>query len=113
MIQKGDDLGYSHSLQQKITKYEVDGAESGAGCLEKVKTEKYNLILMDIMMPHMTGVETLHKLREDENFKTPVIAFTADAVAGAEENYLKEGFDDYISKPINIDDMKEKIKKIL
>lgn len=111
-----DDNHLNIKVAQRILstlKYEVDGAESGAECLEKVKTEKYNLILMDIMMPHMTGVETLHKLREDENFKTPVIAFTADAVAGAEENYLKEGFDDYISKPINIDDMKEKIKKIL
>ena len=111
-----DDNHLNIKVAQRILstlKYDVDGVESGEECLEKVKTDSYNLILMDIMMPHMSGVETLHKLREDESFKTPVIAFTADAVAGAEENYLKEGFDDYISKPINIEDMKEKIQKIL
>ena len=94
-------------------KYEVEGVESGEECLDKVKENSYNLILMDIMMPHMSGVEALNKLKEDPEFHIPVIAFTADAVAGAEENYLSQGFDEYISKPINVDNMKSKITKVL
>ena len=91
----------------------TDECDSGIKCLQKIENgKKYDLILMDIMMPEMSGEETLNKLKEDRNFDTPVIALTADAVTGAEEKYLSEGFIDYISKPFNKNQIKEKIDKI-
>ncbi len=78
----------------------VDSCMSGAECLEKVKVIKYDLIFMDDMMPKMSGTATFHKLKEDPNFKTPVVVLTANAIAGMEEKYLGEGFDSYLPKPI-------------
>ena len=73
---------------------------SGQECLNLCKTNKYDIILMDIMMPLMNGIEALKRIRIDDK-KVPVIALTADAVEGMEEKYLKEGFNDYLSKPID------------
>ena len=89
--------------------FNLDECYNGEECLDKVFTNKYDLILMDIMMPGMNGVETMSKLKEMEGFNTPVIALTADAVAGAKERYLNEGFVDYISKPFSRDQIKEKL----
>lgn len=89
--------------------FTLDECYNGEECLDKVFTNKYDLILMDIMMPGMNGVETMSKLKEMEGFNTPVIALTADAVAGAKERYLNEGFVDYISKPFSRDQIKEKL----
>ena len=80
--------------------------------IEKNKTKEYDLILMDIMMPNMSGETALLKLKENSNFKTPVIALTADAVAGAKEKYISEGFVDYIAKPFNREQIKIKLDKI-
>jgi len=68
--------------------YEIDEVYSGDECLEKIKEKQYDVILMDIMMPGMSGDETLVKLKEDSNFNTPVIAVTADVEAGSETKYL-------------------------
>ena len=87
----------------------LEDCNSGAICIEKVKENKYDLILMDIMMPGMSGDECLKILKEDPDFKTPVIALTADAVQGAKEKYLKAGFNDYIAKPFSRDQIKEKL----
>ncbi len=93
--------------------YSVDESESGQLCLDKInKGEKYDLILMDIMMPEMSGETTLSKLKEISDFNTPVIALTADAVAGAQEKYKEEGFIDYIAKPFTKEEIKEKLEKI-
>ncbi len=93
--------------------FDIDDVSSGMECLEKVAGGfKYDLILMDIMMPEMSGETTYKKLQELPNFDTPVIALTADAVAGAEEHYKKEGFIDYIAKPFNRDQIKEKLELI-
>lgn len=81
---------------------------SGLECLSCVSSKKYDIIFMDIMMPNMNGVEVLRKLREN-GVNTPVIALTADAIEGQEEKYMSEGFDGYISKPIN----KEKLSYVL
>ena len=89
---------------------EIEECENGKICLEKIRSgEKYDLILMDIMMPVMSGETALKKMKEIEEFDTPVIALTADAVAGAREKYLDEGFIDYIAKPFNRDQIKEKL----
>ena len=93
--------------------FEIDEATDGLKCLEKViNGNEYDLILMDIMMPNMSGESALAKLKEKPNFKIPVIALTADAVAGAKEKYISEGFFDYISKPFNREQIKEKLDLI-
>ena len=80
--------------------------ESGFICLDKVKEEKYDLILMDIMMPKMGGLETLKRLKEIDGFSTPVVALTADAIQGKSDKYKEVGFNDYLAKPIDRDELK-------
>lgn len=93
--------------------FEIDEAEDGQVCLDKINVgNEYDLILMDIMMPNMSGEETIKKLKENKNFNTPVIALTADALSGAKEKYMQEGFADYIAKPFSKDQIKEKLDKI-
>ena len=90
----------------KGTRLQIDVAASGEECLELIKRKTYHLICMDHMMPVMDGVQTLHAIRELEGNPSrdiPVIALTANAVAGAKEMYLKEGFQDYLTKPIDAD----------
>ena len=80
----------------------IDTAESGEEALALAGKQVYDLILMDQRMPGMDGTETLHRLREEgKNRETPVICLTADAVIGAKERYLAEGFTDYLTKPID------------
>lgn len=93
--------------------YEIDECYNGKECLEKLKSNSYDLILMDIMMPEMDGEATIKKLRNSSDFKTPVIALTADAVAGANEKYMSEGFIDYLAKPFKKEDLENKIVKVL
>ncbi len=94
--------------------FTIEEAEDGLKCLEKVKRgDEYDLILMDIMMPNMSGETALKKLKGNPNFCIPVIALTAGAIAGAKEKYIEEGFVDYIAKPFNRDQIKEKLDKIL
>lgn len=91
----------------KRTKIQVVTAESGKQCLAYVQKQKFHIIFMDHMMPEMDGIETLHeiqKLAEQTDFPnkdTPVIVLTANAVAGAREMYLAEGFANFLTKPID------------
>ena len=90
----------------KRTRMKIVTADSGRSCLELVKKEPFHIIFLDHMMPEMDGIETLHeiqKLSEFPNEKTPVIALTANALSGAKETYLKEGFVDFLTKPIDAD----------
>ena len=88
----------------------TDLVDSGFECIEKIKSGTiYNLILMDDMMPQMSGTETFKKLKQLENFNVPVIALTANAISGMKEKYLQEGFNDYISKPID----KKELERVL
>ena len=93
----------------------IDTANSGEECLKLTAKNAYHMILLDHMMPGMDGVETLHKLREQNgpNAKTPVVASTANALSGAAKEYLSEGFDDYLSKPATGKDLEEMILKYL
>jgi CheY-like chemotaxis protein len=77
------------------------------------ESNDYDLILMDIMMPGMSGEETLRRLKEIEDFETPVIALTAEAEAGSEEKYESEGFVDYLAKPFSKDQIKEVLDRVL
>ncbi len=91
----------------------IDECYNGQECLDKIKNGNYyDVILMDIMMPIMSGETCIKELKQIPNFDTPVIALTADAVAGSEEKYKSEGFIDYIAKPFSKDQIKEKISNI-
>ena len=94
-------------------KLDITTVESGALCIDKVNSDTYDLILMDDMMPNMSGVETLHKLKEIDGFAIPVVALTANAVTGMKEKYLNDGFDDYLAKPINRDELNNIVAKYL
>ena len=90
----------------KRTKMNIVTADSGRKCLELVKKEHFHIIFMDHMMPEMDGIETLHeikKLTDFPNADTPVIILTANALSGAREGYLSEGFADFLTKPIDGD----------
>lgn len=98
------------------TRVQVDEAESGAQCLEMVSTNHYDLIFLDHMMPDMDGIETLQVMRSMQDYPckgTPVIALTANAIAGAKEMYLAAGFDDFLSKPIIPDKLENMIRRKL
>ena len=97
----------------KAYKCNITLVSSGSECLEKVSNNKYDLILLDDMMPRMTGTETLQKLKEIETFKTPVVALTANAITGMKEEYINRGFNDYLSKPIIKEDLNRVMKKYL
>ena len=90
--------------------FEIDECYDGVECLDKINSgNKYDLILMDIMMPNKDGEQTIKELKSMPSFNIPVIALTADAVAGAREKYISEGFIDYIAKPFSKDQIKEKL----
>ena len=93
--------------------FEIEECYDGQECLDKVVNgNEYDLILMDIMMPNMSGETAIAKLKEKPNFNIPTIALTADAVAGAKEKYIGEGFIDYIAKPFSKDQIKEKLDMV-
>lgn len=90
----------------KQTRVMITEAASGYECLERVKQEKYDMIFMDHMMPGMDGIETFRRMRHMEESLcdgVPVVILTANAVTGAKEKYLREGFSDYLSKPVQAD----------
>jgi hypothetical protein len=92
----------------------TEEVDSGFECINRIlQKEEYDLILLDDMMPKMSGVETLKKLKEISDFHTPTIALTANAISGMKEKYLKEGFDDYLSKPIDRKELNRVIRKFL
>ena len=92
-----------------------DLADSGKQCIEMAKKNFYHIIFLDNMMPGMNGIETLKKMREENilDEKTAVIMLTASAIAGMRETYLREGFDDYLSKPIEVSELEEILAKHL
>ncbi|MCR5357065.1 MAG: response regulator [Lachnospiraceae bacterium] len=88
----------------KKTLIRVDTAQSGDEGLKLAAENKYDIIFIDHMMPQKDGIETLHELRESDggiNAETTAICLTANAISGAREKYMSEGFDDYITKPVN------------
>lgn len=95
---------------------QLDKALSGPECLDKVSKNHYDIILMDHMMPGMDGIETYRNIQQLETNRcsdTPCIALTANAVSGSREQYLTAGFADYLSKPINIDELYRVLKEYL
>ena len=98
----------------KFNEVKPDLAESGAECLKLAAKNHYDIIFLDHMMPKMDGIETLQKLKAEHLAEgTTIIALTANAISGAREFYIKAGFDDYLSKPINPADLDEMLQKYL
>lgn len=100
----------------KETQIQVTDAGGGVECLELAQKEHFDLIFLDHMMPEMDGVETLHRMKELSDYPckdTPVVVLTANAVSGAKEKYLAEGFDDFLSKPIVLEKLENMIKSML
>ena len=88
--------------------------ESGIDCINLIKAnQKFDLILLDQMMPELDGISTLHELKKLQDFNIPTIMLTADAIKGKKEEYLKEGFNDYISKPIEKNELIRILTKYL
>jgi len=112
-----DDNKLNIKVGTKILKeYNLDitPCESGFECINKIENNnKYDIILLDIMMPKMSGVETLKRLKQIDSFDTPVIALTADAIQGRENKYLEVGFSGYLSKPIEHSELKKILSKYL
>jgi len=82
--------------------FKITSLKSGLECLNYTKNKKYDLILLDHMMPEMDGIQTLYNLKKRAHgFDIPVVVLTANAIEGSKEMYLREGFCDYLSKPIN------------
>ena len=95
-------------------KVETEEVSSGFDCIKRIEEgNHYDLILMDDMMPKMSGVETFKKLKQMDDFDIPVVALTANAISGMKENYLKEWFNDYISKPIDKKELERVLKTYL
>lgn len=100
----------------KRTGLQLDTAISGEDCMDYTRRKKYDLIFMDHMMPEPDGISTLHRLRQETdnpNVDTPVVALTANAVAGSREEYLKAGFDEYLSKPVMGEKLEQMLQKYL
>lgn len=109
-----DDTAVNLKLMEKVLgkmNVIVRTADNGKEALTICRNEKFDVILLDHMMPEMDGVETFRRLKEQKgiNDKTPVIMLTANAMAGAKQEYLEIGFEDYISKPVDMKDLKKKI----
>lgn len=98
----------------KSMNFEVEECYNGKEALAKVElNNNYDVILLDIRMPVMDGEEAIKYLKSMPNFKSPVIALTADAIAGAKERYVKMGFDDYLSKPFSREMVAKKLSIVL
>ena len=111
-----DDNDLNIKVAEKLLspyKFNITSVKSGKDCIYKIKEgNHYDLIFMDHMMPEMDGIQTLHIIKKLDDFHIPpVVALTANAITGMREMYLKEGFDEYLSKPINIKSLNDIIKK--
>ena len=111
-----DDRLNNRILKRLLNIYdiELDTCERGIECIDKINNgEHYDLILMDIMMPDMNGIDTLKKLKSNKNFNTKVVALTADALSTSKNKYIKTGFTDYIPKPFKKEELEQKLKELL
>ncbi len=114
-----DDTPMNHVVIRELLKSiqaRVESARSGEECLKKQHEKKYDIIFLDYRMPGMDGIETLDEIKKDTsspNKDTPVIVLTANAISGARENFLREGFDDYLSKPIESDKLEDTLIRYL
>ncbi len=103
-------------LLLKKTKINVDMAASGEECLEKYRENQYDMVFLDHMMPQMDGIETIVELQKTEKYKeekTPIIILTANAIQGADKEYMAVGFSDYMTKPVQVQELEKMLIKYL
>jgi CheY-like chemotaxis protein len=94
--------------------YNVVLAEDGRQALEKAATLRADLVILDLYMPHVDGFGVLQELRADPRYtKVPVIALTASAMAGDRDKAIQAGFSEYISKPVNIAQLRREVARLL
>jgi CheY-like chemotaxis protein/nitrogen-specific signal transduction histidine kinase len=112
-----DDNDLNNKVAEKLLKkYGItpDICTTGYDCIDLIKQgKKYDLILMDDMMPKLTGTETLHILQEMPSFKDKIVVLTANAIEGMKERYIDAGFDDYLAKPIDKQELERVLRKYL
>ena len=95
---------------------EVSTATSGAESIEMCRDHKYDIIFMDHMMAGMDGVEAMKKIRADVkglNHEIPIVALTANAMSSAKQMFISEGFDGFVSKPIEIEELERTMKRVI
>jgi len=100
----------------KATKIQIDEAANGWECLDKVKSNAYDIIFMDHMMPEMDGIETFREMKKYDEYPSKdakVVILTANAIVGAKEKYMEEGFDEFLPKPVDYVKLEEMIKELL
>lgn len=99
----------------KKTQIQIETADGGAKCIEKAYNKKYDVILLDHMMPEIDGEDALKEIKKEGciNHDTPVIVLTAYVMAGAREKYIEKGFDDYLSKPVSGEDLEDMLIKYI
>ncbi|MCR5177187.1 MAG: response regulator [Anaerovibrio sp.] len=105
---------FCNLLKRNMVK--IDKAQSGDEALQYTQKKKYDIIFLDHMMPNKDGIETLHEIRKQDNganLDTPVICLTANAISGVRESYIKEGFNNYLSKPIDTNKLEDMLLKFL
>lgn len=93
----------------KASQIDVVQADSGKACITCMREQDFDIVFLDHMMPELDGIETLQQLQQEGLCRMPVVALTANAVSGAREMYLSEGFDEFLSKPI----MPDKLESLL
>lgn len=101
-------LGYTNAS--------IETVDGGIACIEMIKEKTYDFILLDHIMPDMDGITTLQEIRklskeENKSFNAIIIALTANAIEGSKEEYISRGFDDYLSKPIDMIQVQEVLRK--
>lgn len=93
----------------------VVGAADGQEALDRLKKGRYDLILMDIQMPVLSGLEAVRMIRESPDFasvsRIPIIAMTAYAMAGDKEKFLSAGIDAYVAKPLELADLDTAVRR--
>ena len=112
-----EDVKLNQMLTQKLlarSGYQIDIAENGVQAIEAMKTADYDVILMDVQMPQMDGIEATKQIRQLPGTKkfVPIIALTAQAENNTEDDLRAAGMDDYISKPINFDILFSKLSTL-
>lgn len=111
-----DDNKLNLKVAEKVLepyKFKITTLDNGKDCVDLIKEgAEFDMIFLDHMMPRMDGIEVLHILHKLDGYSIPpVVALTANAITGMREMYLKEGFDEYLSKPINTGDLDKLVKK--
>ena len=112
-----EDNPVNRKVAQRILEkrgWHCDVAENGVNALDMLKKETYTLVLMDVQMPVMDGLEATRSIREmDEFAKLPIVALTANAMSGDREKCLEAGMNDYLSKPIRPQELRDMVSRYL